>query len=356
MPYEDEKQRKINFLERQLELAHQDIESLKKSKPSAFFEAAQQWRSIFDALSEIICYVDSDLKIIRCNRSMADFLKKPFSEIIGKRFNELLSDVKLADLSKKLFLEMKNQMTRKSEIIEVKNKWYEITMEPVIEQREKQTCAVIILRDITYLKKVEETLKDSHERIKKTLHGAINALATAIEKRDPFTAGHERRVAIIAREIGIRLGMPGEKTEGLLIIGMLHDIGKLIVPAEILSKPSRLNEYEYNIVKSHPFTGYEILKKIEFPWPVAETVLQHHERLDGSGYPYQITDEKIITEARIIAVADVFEAMTSHRPYRPAKTIKQVIDELQKSKGKLFDENVVDACTNLFLKENFVIE
>ncbi|MCM8788947.1 MAG: HD domain-containing protein, partial [Candidatus Omnitrophica bacterium] len=149
------------------------------------------------------------------------------------------------------------------------------------------------------------------------------------------------------------LGMESETIEGIFISSLLHDIGKIVVPAEILNKPGRLNEHEYNLVKYHPTAGYEILKKVEFPWPVADTVLQHHERFDGSGYPYKITKEKIIFEARILAVADVCEAMLSDRPYRKAKTVNQMLTELQEQKGTCFDEKIVDACVDLFREKNF---
>lgn len=287
---------------------------------------------------------------------MAELLKKPFKEIIGKKIDEFETDINLIGIVKKLILQMKGRIERQTEIININNQWYEITIHPVVEQKQKSAKILMILRNITHLREIERGLAETHQKLRKAFHGTVNALATTVEKRDPFTAGHERRVALLGQALAINLGMKSEMVEGILIAGLIHDVGKIVVPAEILSKPGTLNPHEYNIVKSHPVAGYEILKKIEFPWPVADIVLQHHERLNGTGYPNGLTKEKIIFEARVIAVADVVEAMLSKRPYRKAKTVKEAMEELQQLKGSLFDEQVVDACTELFEKRNFNFE
>ncbi len=349
-------EKRVKFLQQQLEKARVEIENIKKTPQSAFFQSAQQWRTIFDSIPEAICLVDSDYRIVRCNISMSNLVGKPFHQIIGRHCDEIRVDEIPHTIIKKLLQQAQETMSKQNEIIKTEHTYYEIAVNPFTEKKDEAPGGIIIIRDITLLKEIEENLRESHMKLKRTLHGTVSALATAVEKRDPFTAGHERRVAILAQSIAFNLGMSPENAEGILLAGMLHDIGKIVVPSEILNKPGKLNSYEYNLVKTHPLTGYEILKKIEFPWPVAETVLQHHERLDGSGYPHGITGQKIIPEARILAVADVFEAIVSHRPYRPARSIPEAIVEIQQYKGNLFDENVVDACVDLFINKNFVFE
>ena len=171
--------------------------------------------------------------------------------------------------------------------------------------------------------------------------------------RDPYTAGHQRRVARLATAIAAEMGLEESRVQGLHMAGVVHDIGKIHVPAEILSSPAKLSNAEFEIIKTHPQTGYEILKGIDFPWPVAEIVWQHHEKLDGSGYPRGLKDEEILLEARILTVADVVEAMASHRPYRPGFGIFPSLQEISRNKGKLYDEQVVEACQRLFMEKGF---
>ena len=200
------------------------------------------------------------------------------------------------------------------------------------------------VEDITESRKAGEALNESLENLRKSLDGTVRALATTIEMRDPYTAGHQRRVAQLACAIAGQLGFAEDRVEGMQVIGFLHDIGKIVVPAEILSKPGELNDLEFNMIKAHSQVGYNILKGIEFPWPVSVAVLQHHERLDGSGYPEGIKGDDLILEARILAVADVVESMASHRPYRPALGIDQALHEVSRHRGVLYDPLVVDAC------------
>ena len=205
-----------------------------------------------------------------------------------------------------------------------------------------------ILRDITVRKKAEEELKKSLERLQKTFEETINALVSALEKRDPYTAGHQRRVTNLACAVAKEMGFSREQINGLRLAGLVHDVGKIQIPTEILIKPTNLSEVEFVMIKMHPQIGYDILKSIEFPYPVAQIVLQHHERMDGSGYPAGISSEEILPEARVLAVADVVEAMSSHRPYRPALGISTALREITKFKGSLYDTEVVDAFWKLF--------
>jgi len=171
--------------------------------------------------------------------------------------------------------------------------------------------------------------------------------------RDPYTAGHHIRSAALAGDIAKEMGLPLDKIEGIHIAGRIHDIGKLCVPIEILVKPKELSEMEMSFVRQHSQKGYEILKDIDSPWPLSEIIYQHHERLDGSGYPRNLKGNEIIIEARILAVADVVESMASHRPYRPALGLEAALEEINRNKGKLYDSDVVDACLRLFQEKSF---
>ncbi|MDP2751089.1 MAG: HD domain-containing protein, partial [Rhodocyclaceae bacterium] len=193
------------------------------------------------------------------------------------------------------------------------------------------------------------------EKLEHSLDHAVTAIAATVEMRDPYTAGHQRRVAKLAAAIAVEMGLPPDQIEGLRMAGVVHDIGKIHVPAEILANPSKLTQAEFEIIKTHPQAGYEILKGIDFPWPVADIVRQHHEKLDGSGYPNGLSGESILLEARILTVADVVEAMASHRPYRPGFGIFPSLQEISRNKGKIYDHRVTEACLRLFLEKNYEI-
>ena len=191
--------------------------------------------------------------------------------------------------------------------------------------------------------------------LRETLASTVEAIATMVELRDPYTAGHQRRVADLSAAIGMEMGLPEKRIEGLRVIGYLHDVGKISVPAELLSKPARLTETEYLLIQEHSEVGYRILKNLRFPWPVADAVLQHHERLDGSGYPAGLKGGDIVLEARILAVADTVEAMASHRPYRPGLGIERATEEIVKGRGTFYDPQVVDAFVRLMRDRHYVL-
>lgn len=211
-------------------------------------------------------------------------------------------------------------------------------------------------QEIRDRERAEKDLSRSLKRLRKTLNGTIQAITLIAERRDPYTAGHQRRVANLAQAISRGMGLTEDQIEGIRMSALVHDVGKMAIPAEILSKPGILDEDEFALIKKHPQAGYDILKEIEFPWPIAKIVLQHHERMDGSGYPQGLSGEEILIEARILCVSDVVEAMVSHRPYRPALSIAKALEELNRKEGELYDPEVVRACLKLFEDENFRFE
>ena len=220
--------------------------------------------------------------------------------------------------------------------------------------RHRGRLAIIgVVQDISEKTRADEEIRRYIERLKTMLSGTIGVVETICEMRDPYTAGHERRVSQIAVAIAEELGLDEEQQEGIRVACNLHDVGKIMVPAEILSKPSRLSAIEYALVQGHAQAGYDILKDVAFPWPVALMVLQHHERMDGSGYPQGLKGESILLGARILAVADVIEAMSSHRPYRPGQNIERALKEISAYRDVKYDATVVDACLNLFLEKGY---
>lgn len=206
--------------------------------------------------------------------------------------------------------------------------------------------------DVTTLKQAERALLEHQGVLEKTLEGTIHTVSMAVELRDPYTAGHQRRVSDLSCSIARKMGMDENFIHGVHLGALIHDIGKIGIPAELLSKPSKLTEFELQLVQQHAIMGYNILKDINFPWPVAEIAHQHHERIDGSGYPKGLKGKEILLEARVVAVADVVESMASHRPYRPALGIQAAVDEIRQHRGTLYDADVVDACLRL-LEEGF---
>jgi PAS domain S-box-containing protein len=231
--------------------------------------------------------------------------------------------------------------------------WVSINMHAV---RDDQGCILYyqgIDQDITERKKIEAERQENIERLRKSLGATINAMAVTVETRDPYTAGHQRRVADLAHAIAVEMNLKSEQIDGVRMASMIHDIGKISIPSEILTKPTQLTNLEFNLIKTHPISGYNILKDIELPWPIARIVLEHHERIDGSGYPNGLKGEQILLASRIIAIADVVEAISSHRPYRAAHGIDAGLDEITKNRGILYDPDLVDACLRLFREKNY---
>ena len=228
-------------------------------------------------------------------------------------------------------------------------------LEEIVHER---TAALTKLNDqlkqeVAERKLAEERLQQSYAKLQKNLDETVHAMSLTAEKRDPYTAGHQKRTTELAMALAGEMGLSEHQIKGVQMAGLIHDMGKISIPAEILSKPGKLNEVEIQLVRRHPQAAFEILKKIDFPWPVDLIVLQHHEKMDCSGYPQGLAGEEILLEARILCVADVVESIESHRPYRPGLGIDTALEEISKNRGTLFDEDVVDACLRLFKEKNF---
>jgi HD-GYP domain-containing protein (c-di-GMP phosphodiesterase class II) len=228
-------------------------------------------------------------------------------------------------------------------------------LEGLVRRRtaELQRSNETLRREVDRRRRVQQELQHSLDQLKKIIGGTVMAIAMTVEKRDPYTSGHQQRVAELSRAIGKEMALSGDQIEGLTIASAIHDIGKISLPAEILSKPSQLNSMEMSLIQTHAQAGYDILKSVDFPWPVADIVLQHHERMNGTGYPRHLAGEAILREARIVGVADVVETMSSHRPYRPSRGLDSALEEISAQRGILYDRDAVDACLALMQEGRF---
>ena len=228
-------------------------------------------------------------------------------------------------------------------------------LEALVEKRTAELVQSnkLLKIEIDNRKRMQLEIQHNFENLKKVMNATVQAITTTIEKRDPYTSGHQQRVADLSRTIAREIGFSENEIEGIYIAAAIHDIGKISLPAEILSKPVQLSDIEISLIQAHSATGYDILKGIEFPWPIAEIVLQHHERLDGSGYPRGLAGDDVLMAARIIGVADVVETMASHRPYRPSMGIDKALEEITQNRGLLYEPLVVDACLKIFNNKEF---
>jgi putative two-component system response regulator len=236
-----------------------------------------------------------------------------------------------------------NQAFERAEFIEHK-KSYQEHLEKEVRLRTKEV----------ELKRAEA--EEANIDLQKALEATINIIAKTAEMRDPYTAGHQRRTATLAKAIAAEMGLSGQQIEGVFMAGVVHDLGKISVPAEILTKPGRLSDVEFSLISTHSQTAYELLKTISFPWPIAQIVYQHHERLDGSGYPQGLLADQILLEAKVLCVADAVEAMASDRPYRPAKGVDVALEHIQEEKGTLYDPDAVDTCVRLFNEKGYQLD
>ncbi len=294
-----------------------------------------------------------DGRLIQFNSALCEILGYKRDELEGMSISELYADTDYGlDRAKRIF----SQGGVRDEDLQMRHAdghpvWVSVSIDRVQDEQGNLLESRSMVIDISARKQAEEERSQFADQLQRSLLQAIRAIALTIEKRDPYTAGHQERVADLAVRIGRVLEMDEDNLEGIKLGAMIHDIGKISIPAEILSRPGVLEQELLGIIKTHPRSGYEIISGIEFPWRLADVVLQHHERMDGSGYPDGLKGEDILLEARILAVADVVEAMASHRPYRPGLGIEKALEEIELGRGTLYDPDVVDACLKVFSDE-----
>jgi len=310
---------------------------------------AGEWSNTFDSIEDAISITDLEGRILRVNRAMSKMFNKNFKEIIGDTCQNMMT---IFSHTYGRFPMIHARITKKREIRIVKTdgKYFSCIVDPILDKNKTVTSMVHILTDITDQKKVEEEIKESLNQTKRTFEQTVTALSQLVEVRDPYTSGHQKKVADIATAIAKDLGLKKDTVEAIRLAALIHDIGKIAIPASILSKPGKLTDIERDMIETHPKIGYEIVKEIDFPYPIAKIILQHHEKIDGSGYPNGLKGKGIMQEAKIIVVADVFEAMSSHRPYREANTLKESFNEILKNSGVLYDADVVDSCVRVLSK------
>jgi PAS domain S-box-containing protein len=335
----------INLLQSQ-QLRNQLIEELTLSE--------RRFRSLIE-LSPIGIYTTVRGKIVYANPRLEEILGYHFQELHGKEFSEFIlpEDLPIAAMAKE-HLEKNNYTGNYTLKCRHKDGFIvELGIQQVMAEFEGAESVLSMAQDIGERVRANAEIERYVKLMEHATEATLEAVSIIVEQRDPYTAGHEKRVGILAADIGKAMQLSEHTVEGLRLTGIVHDVGKIGIPAEILAKPSRLTSIEMALIREHAQAGYNILKNINFPWPIAEVVYQHHERIDGSGYPRGLKGEEILLEARIMAVADVVESMTSHRPYRPGLGMAAALFEIQKNRGTLYDENVVDTCLKMFNDDNY---
>jgi PAS domain S-box-containing protein/putative nucleotidyltransferase with HDIG domain len=337
-----------------------DITGRKKAEDE-LKQSAEMYRSLVDASPDAVMITDLDGTIRYASDKALEMYGAPsMDKIIGRTFiNMAVSEEH--DRAEAAFDSVKEKGSFHGQELKLLRYTGETIIgeanATLIRKPDSSPRAVqVTLRDVTKKKKMEDDLNQSYTAVKKIMDGIINAMEKLVEKKDLYTVGHQRRTAQLARAIAAQMGLPPEQINCVYISALIHDIGKIFVSGAILNKNGPLTAAEYDIIKQHPEAGYEVLKTIDFPWPIADIILQHHERLDGSGYPYGLKSERIYLESRIISVADVVEAITFARPYRPAFGIDKALEEIDAGKGRLYDPEVVDITFSLMKEQDFKFE
>ena len=332
------------------------LEDQRIASEKSLLESEQRFRGLVEqSLSGI--YIIQDDKYVYANPRFAEILGfDSEEELVGTTPVEQVVEKDRPEVSNQLNSILNGTRTHIAYEVQVQrrdDKLIDIGVHGALATYLGRPAVIGLIQDVTDKKQSEEHLKIYVEKLQASLMQTVEVATLLSEMRDPYTAGHERRVAEVAAAIGKEMGLNEHQQEGLRVAGHLHDIGKINIPSEILAKPGKLTALEYEIIKGHPEAGFNVLKDVDFPWPVAQVALQHHERLDGSGYPAGLKGENILLEARITAVADVVEAMGSHRPYRPGLGIGPALEEIERGKGTLYDLNVAEACLRLFREKGY---
>ena len=308
----------------------------------------KKYRTVVENANEAI-FVVQDMKLVFANRATGHMIGYSKEILKSKTITEFIHPHDrnmVADYHRKRLKGEKVPRVYSFRVISQDGtvKWTELNT-AVIKWKEKP-ATLNFLNDIT-------ERKQALEKMKKALNATVQLISKTVEMKDPYTSGHQQRVADLALAMATEMGLSTDQQDFIYTAATIHDIGKIAIPADILSKPSKLTPPEFDLMKTHNQASYNILKDIEFPWPVADVVLQHHERMDGSGYPHGLKGDEILPESRILAVADVVAAMSSHRPYRPTRGLDFALEEISKNKGVLYDENSVNACLELFGQKGF---
>ena len=342
------------------------VESQREAALEALRESEALYHLLAEHMTDIVWIMDMDLNVTWLSPSVMKARGFSVDEIVALPLDRQLTPKSLGKalnwLGKLMRLENDGLISETDGILSRELEFYckdgrtivlDCTFQFIRDEQGKATGILAEGMDITARRRAEEEVKLTLESLRKAFGTTIQIMVSAVEARDPYTAGHQIRSADLARAIATEMGLPQDKIDGIRMAGSIHDIGKLSIPAEILSKPSKLTNIEFSLIKDHSRSGYEILNNMESPWPLAQIVYQHHERIDRSGYPRNLKEDEILIEARIMAVADVVEAMASHRPYRPALGIEAALKEIEKNKGILYDDAVAGACLRLFREKNY---
>jgi PAS domain S-box-containing protein/putative nucleotidyltransferase with HDIG domain len=329
--------------------------TMRKLEEEMIEKEKNKLQKYIDVAGIILRIIDENGEVSLINKRGCEVLGYTEEEILGKKWIENFIPERLQNKMNDILAKLRSDQPVSYEYFEnpvlTQNgeermiNWYNTVLK---DEKGKFQGILSSGEDVTTKSKVERELQENYQKLQQIMEDTVYTMAKVVERKDPYSAGHQKKVSQLATAIAKEMKLPKDKIEGLKIASLVHDIGKIGMPIEILSQPSGLSELGHQLMKEHPMTGYNILKEIDFPWPVAEIVLQHHEKVNGSGYPNGLKDEEILIEAKILCVADVIEAMSSYRAYRPSHSIKEALNELTKNKGTLYDPMVVAACKTLF--------